>query len=93
MTMNDIAHADEDLLYQLLGVDAELLIDHAWGREPVTLPDIKGYTSQTNGLSSGQVLMRDYLFDEAKLIVKEMMDLLCLDLVEKKLVTKSISIP
>lgn len=92
MTMNDIAHADEDLLYQLLGVDAELLIDHAWGREPVTLPDIKGYTSQTNGLSSGQVLMRDYLFDEAKLIVKEMMDLLCLDLVEKKLVTKSISL-
>lgn len=92
MTMNDIAHADEDLLYQLLGVDAELLIDHAWGREPVTLPDIKEYTSQTNGLSSGQVLMRDYLFDEAKLIVKEMMDLLCLDLVEKKLVTKSISL-
>ena len=92
MTMSDIAHANEDLLYQLFGIDAELLIDHAWGREPVTLPDIKGYTSQTNSLTSGQVLMRDYQYEEAKLIVKEMMDLLCLDLVEKKLVTKSITL-
>ncbi|HKM21234.1 MAG TPA: DNA repair protein [Lachnospiraceae bacterium] len=92
LTMGDIAHANEDLLYQLFGIDAELLIDHAWGREPVTLPDIKGYTAQTNCLTSGQVLMRDYQFEEAKLVAKEMMDLLCLDLVEKKLVTKSITL-
>lgn len=91
-TMGDIAQADEDLLYRLFGVDAELLIDHAWGREPVTLADIKGYTSQTNSLTSGQVLMCDYGFEEGKLIVKEMMDLLCLDLVEKQLITKSITL-
>ncbi len=91
-TMNDIAHADEDLLYRLLGVDAELLIDHAWGREPVTMADIKGYSSQTTSMTSGQVLMRDYAFDEGRLIVKEMMDLLCLDLVDKNVVTKSVTL-
>lgn len=91
-TMGDIAHADEALLYKLFGVDAELLIDHAWGREPVTMSDIKNYKSQTNCLSSGQVLMRDYAYEEGKLIVKEMMDLLCLDLVEKNLVTKSVTL-
>lgn len=92
LTMGDIAHADEDLLYRLMGVDAELLIDHAWGREPVTLVDVKGYASQTNCITSGQVLMCDYGYEDGKLIVKEMMDLLCLDLVEKKLVTKSITL-
>lgn len=91
-TMSDIAHADEDLLYRLFGVDAELLIDHAWGREPVTLADIKGYSTQTSSMTSGQVLMRDYKFAEGKLIVKEMMDLLCLDMVDKNLVTKSITL-
>ena len=91
-TMGDIARADEDFLYRMLGVDAELLIDHAWGREPVTIADIKGYKAQTNCLTSGQVLMRDYSFEEGKLIVKEMMDLLCLDLVDKNLVTKSITL-
>ncbi|MBQ9990745.1 MAG: DNA repair protein [Lachnospiraceae bacterium] len=92
LTMGDIAHTSENLLYRLFGVDAELLIDHSWGREPVTMADIKAYHPRTNCLTSGQVLMRDYTFEEGKLIVKEMMDLLCLDLVEKKLVTHSITL-
>ena len=91
-TMGDIAHADENLLYHLFGIDAELLIDHAWGREPVTMADIKSYKSRTNCLSSGQVLGCDYPYDKGLLIVKEMMDLLCLDLVEKDLITKSITL-
>lgn len=91
-TMRQIAEMDENFLYELFGIDAELLIDHAWGREPVTMADIKGYRSKSNCLSSGQVLMRDYDFDEGLLIVKEMMDLMCLDLVDKKLVTSSVTI-
>lgn len=91
-TMRDIANADENLLYHLFGIDAELLIDHAWGREPVTMADIKSYKSHTNCLSSGQVLGCDYPYDKGLLIVKEMMDLLCLDLVEKNLITKSITL-
>lgn len=87
-TMGDIAAADANLLYQLFGVDAELLIDHAWGREPVTIADIKAYRPHTNCLASGQVLGCDYPFDKGLLIVKEMMDLMCLDLVEKNLVTR-----
>ena len=92
LTMEDIARADEDFLYHLFGIDAELLIDHAWGREPVTITDIKAYKPETNCLSSGQVLGCDYPFEDGKLIVKEMMDLLCLDLVEKKLVTRSVTL-
>lgn len=91
-TMQDIANADEDFLYRLFGIDAELLIDHARGREPVTIADIKAYKPQTNCLTSGQVLMCDYSFQDGKLIAKEMMDLLCLDMVEKGLVTKSITL-
>jgi DNA polymerase V len=91
-TMRQIAEMDEDFLYRLLGIDAELLIDHAWGREPVKISDIKAYKSKTNSLSSGQVLMRDYNFEEGRLIVREMLDLLCLDLVEKGLITDSVSI-
>ncbi len=91
-TMYDIAHANEELLYHLFGVDAELLIDHAWGIEPVTIADIKSYNSKTNCLSSGQVLMHDYSFEDGKLIVKEMMDLLCLDMVEKNIVTSSVTL-
>lgn len=91
-TMKDITEADENLLYKLFGVDAELLIDHAWGRESVTIKDIKNYKSSTNSLSSGQVLPRDYSFEEARLIVKEMTDLLCLDMVSKGLVSKSFTL-
>ena len=92
LTMGDIAHYDEDFLYNLFGIDAELLIDHAWGREPTTIADIKAYKPDTNYISSGQVLACDYNFEDGKLIVKEMMDLLCLDMVEKKIVTKSVTL-
>lgn len=91
-TMKDIAETDEDILYKMFGVDAELLIDHAWGREPVTMKDIKNYRSQTNCLSSGQVLACDYSYDDCRLIVKEMMDLMCLDMVSKRLVTSSVTL-
>ena len=91
-TMRDIATTNEDLLYSIFGVDAELLIDHAYGREPVTIADIKKYKPKNACITSGQVLMRDYSFDEAKMIVTEMTDLMCLDLVEKELVCGAISI-
>lgn len=91
-TMKDIAMAKEDLLYSLLGVDAELLIDHAWGREPVTIPQIKAYKPKANCLTSGQVLCSERSHEEGKLIVKEMVDMLCLELVDKGLVTDSISL-
>lgn len=91
-TMKDIARADEDLLYNIFGIDAELLIDHAWGREPVTMKDIKNYRPDTNCLTSSQVLMRDYSFHEGKLIIKEMADSLCLDLVRKDLVSASLTL-
>ena len=90
--MGQIAHSDEDFLYKLFGIDAELLIDHAWGREITTIGDIKNYKPKHNSLSSGQVLSRDYGYDEGMLIVKEMADLLCLDLVDKGLITQSISL-
>lgn len=91
-TMQDIAEADEELLYHLFGVDAELLIDHAWGVEPVTIADIRKYRSHSKCISSGQVLSCDYSYNKGLLIVKEMMDLLCLDLVEKNLVTRSVTL-
>lgn len=88
-TMGDIARTPEDLLYHMFGVDAELLIDHAYGREPVTISDIKNYKAQSNSLSSGQVLPCGYSYENGALIVKEMADLLCLDLVDKDLVCES----
>lgn len=90
--MEGITRISEDYLYNKFGIDAELLIDHAWGRESTTMADIKNYKPKTNCLTSGQVLMRDYSFDEGRLIVKEMMDLLCLEMVEKELVTKSVTL-
>ena len=95
-TMGDIARCslghpndfyNEDLLYKLFGVNAELLIDHAWGVEPCTIADIKAYRPQSNSLSSGQVLHCAYTAQKAKLVVREMTDLLVLDLVEQGLVT------
>ena len=95
-TMGDIARCslgkptdyyNEDLLYKLFGINAELLIDHAWGWEPCTIADIKAYKPSTNSIGSGQVLHSAYTFDKAKLIVREMTDLLVLDLVDKRLVT------
>ncbi len=91
-TMREIANADEDMLYDMFGVDAELLIDHAWGVEPTLISDIKKYNPTTNSITSGQVLDRDYAHDEGRLIVKEMTDLLCLDLVARDAVTESITL-
>lgn len=91
-TMRDIASADEDLLYSLFGIDAELLIDHAYGREPVTIQDIKKYRPKSNSISSGQVMMRDYTAKEGELIVREMLELICLDMVDKGVVTDSFTI-
>ncbi|MFZ2257123.1 MAG: DNA methylase [Clostridiaceae bacterium] len=81
------AYNNEDLLYKLFGINAELLIDHAWGWEPCTMADIKAYKPRTNSLSSGQILHSPYDKTKAKLIIREMTDLLVLDLVAKGLVT------
>lgn len=98
-TMGDIARCslgkdnefyNEDLLYRLFGINAELLIDHAWGWEPVTIADIKAYKPETNSVSSGQVLQCPYSFDKTRLVVREMAELLVLDLVGKGLVTDQI---
>ncbi len=92
LTMEDIAHAPEMLLYKQFGVEAEFLIDHAWGREPCTIAEVKNYRQKSHSLSSGQVLMRDYTYDEGLLIVKEMVSLLALDMVDKGVVTNNVSL-
>jgi len=89
-TMGDVARTsekNEELLYKLFGINAELLIDHAWGYEPCTIESIKAYKPVTNSISSGQVLHCPYNYEDTKLIVKEMTELLTLDLVKKNLVT------
>ena len=91
-TMRQIAAFDEDTLYRKFGIDAELLIDHAWGRESCTMADIKAYSPTTKSVSQGQVLMRDYSFDEGRVVIREMTETLALELVEKKLLTESITI-
>lgn len=91
-TMGEIAQAEESLLYRLFGIDAELLIDHAWGRETTTIADIKAYRPKESSVTSGQVLGCDYSFEKGRLVVKEMVDLLCLELVDKGLVTDSVTL-
>lgn len=98
-TMGDIARCslgkshefyNEDLLYKLFGINAELLIDHAWGYEPCTIADIKAYKPENNSISSGQVLHCAYDNEKGRLILREMTDLMVLDLVDKRLVTDQI---
>ena len=92
-TMGDIARCSiyhEELLYKLFGINAELLIDHAWGWEPCTIQDIKAYKPGSNSICSGQVLHCPYSWEKARLIVREMTDLLVLDLVDKGLVTDQV---
>ncbi len=94
LTMGDIARtsiASEEFLYQLFGIDAEILIDHAWGIEPCTLADIKAYRPKAHSLSVGQVLPRPYAFDEARLVFAEMVEQLSMDLVAKGLATGCLS--
>ena len=90
-TMGDVAarsQVDEEWFYRNFGIDAEILIDHAWGIEPVTMTDIKGYRSDARSLSHGQVLPRPYEYCEARLVITEMIDVLCADLFSKNLVSK-----
>ncbi len=92
-TMGDVARTsekNEELLYKLFGINAELLIDHAWGYEPCTIESIKSYKPVMNSLSSGQVLHCPYNYENTKLIVKEMAELLTLDLVKKDLITSKL---
>ena len=98
-TMGDIARCsvgeptafhNEALLYKLFGVNAELLIDHAWGWEPCAIADIKAYKPESNSISSGQVLQHPYTYEKACLVIREMADLLTLDLVDKGLMTDQI---
>lgn len=98
-TMGDIARCsiggknefyNEELLFKLFGINAELLIDHAWGWEPTKIADIKAYKPEANSLSTGQVLQSPYTFEKARLIVAEMTDILVLDIVDKCLVTDQI---
>lgn len=94
-TMGDIAYTSvtsEDWLYKMFGIDAELLIDHAWGLESCDIHDIKNYHTEEHSLSNGQVLMRNYSFEEASVVVREMTDVLVLDLVSKGLITGSITL-
>ena len=100
-TMGDVARCslgqaheawNEQLLFRLFGVNAELLIDHAWGVEPCTMADIKAYRPQSNSLGAGQVLQEPYDYDKAKLVVWEMTDQLALDLVEQGLTTKQLTL-
>ncbi len=92
-TMGDIARCsvyNEDLLYKLFGINAELLIDHAWGWEPCTIKEIKAYKPTVNSLSSGQVLQCAYDSDKARIVVREMAEAMALDLLDKGLVTNQI---
>ena len=100
-TMGDIAkcslgtpedYYSEELLFRLFGINAELLIDHAWGWEPCSIADIKSYTSDNTSISSGQVLKTPYNFEDAKLVVREMADTLALELVDKDLVTDQVQL-
>ncbi len=94
-TMGDIARRslkNEDLLYKVFGVDAEILIDHAWGYEPCSIKDIKSYKSDQISFGSGQVLHRPYEYEKARIVVKEMAEILALDLFEKGMVTSSITL-
>ncbi len=91
-TMRDVTRAAPAVLEKLLGVDWEILYDHAWGREETTISDIKAYKAQSHSLSSGQVLSRDYSLTEGLTIIKEMADNLSLELFDEGLVTRSITI-
>ena len=100
-TMGDVARCsigkpneyyNEELLYRMFGINAELLIDHAWGWEPCRMQDIKAYRPETNSICSGQVLQCPYSFEKARLVVREMAEAVALDLLEKKLVTDQLAL-
>lgn len=90
--MAGVAFCDEKILYQEFGVNAKYLIDHAWGKEPTTIAQIKKYQPENNSISHSQVLFEDYSYDDALLAMKEMVELKVLDLVEQHLVTRHIAL-
>ena len=93
-TMGEIATRsldDEEFFYRVFGIDGEILIDHAWGLEPVQMEDIKSYETAANSLSTGQVLPRPYKFQEARVVFQEMLDMLCADLFTKNLTTPALT--
>lgn len=90
--MYGIAHFPEDILYREFGINAELLIDHAWGRESCLMSDIKNYKSKSHSVSSAQVLFHDYSYEEAKIIVEEMTRTKCLDLMRRKVITRNVNL-
>ena len=90
--MYDIAHAPEERLYKEFGINAKLLIDHAYGIEPCTIADIKNYKSKTKSLSNSQILFKDYNFEDTRIVVKEMVDILSLGLVENHFYCRAISL-
>ena len=87
-----VAHTDEAKLYKEFGINAEFLIDHANGREPCTIEEIHNYKSKTESMSNNQILFEDYSYDDAYLVLKEMVNLIALELAEKNLMTNSISL-
>ncbi len=92
-TMGELAlYPDLERLYSVFGIDAEILIDHAWGYEPVTIADIKAYQPHSHSITNAQVLGKPYAFDDALLVIKEMADASCLDMVGQRLVADSVSL-
>ncbi len=91
-TMRDLAHYPEQILYKKLGVDAEIYIDHAWGREPTTIEDIKSYKTKSRSYSTSQILPRGYTYDEALIIAKEMAEHLCMELFDKDVTARSMTL-
>ena len=90
--MHGITEIDPEILYKEFGVNAEFLIDHAYGKEPCTIEDIHNYRSKSNSLSNSQILFEDYEYNDARLVFKEMIELNVLELVDRKLVTNNISL-
>ncbi len=91
-TMREVAHADSELLYKIFGKDAELLIDHAWGRESCLISDIKGYKAKTHSVSFSQILPSDYDFDKARLVMQEMLLNGCQELMRRKVISRKVGV-
>ena len=90
--MYDLAHYNQDILYKEFGINAEYMIDHAWGREPTTIADIKAYQPSSNSISNSQVLFEDYEYNDALLVLKEMVELGVQRLIKNRVVCGGVSL-
>ena len=90
--MQTITKCPEEILYKEFGVNAELLIDHAWGRESCTMEDIKSYKSKSRSVSNSQILFKDYSYDQAKIVIEEMIRAGCYEMMRRKVITNKVSI-